>query len=54
MAVQTLDSNSDTSESSEDECQVFKSDCVEIEFKDTELEQLIQQEGPEQILQLTL
>jgi predicted aspartyl protease len=29
MAVQTSDSNSDTSEGSEDECQVFKSDCVE-------------------------
>jgi hypothetical protein len=54
MAVQTSDSNSDTSEGSEDECQVFKSDCVETKFKDTELEQLIQQEGPEQILQLTL
>jgi hypothetical protein len=54
MVVQTSDSNSDTSEDSEDECHVFKSDCVETEFKDTELEQLIQQEGPEQILQLTL
>ncbi len=42
MAVQTSDSNSDTSKGSEDECQVFKSDCVETEFKDTELEQLIQ------------
>ncbi len=42
MAVQTSDSNSDTSEGSEDECQVFKSDCAETEFKDTKLEQLIQ------------
>jgi hypothetical protein len=54
MVVQTSDSNSNTSEGSKDECQVLKSDCVETEFKDTELEQLIQQEGPEQILQLTL
>ncbi len=54
MDVRTSDSSSDASEDSEDERRMFEPVCVDSEFKDTELEQLVLQEGPEQILQLTL
>ncbi|CAM6077938.1 unnamed protein product [Sphagnum tenellum] len=52
--VRTSDSSSDASEDLEDERRMFKPVCVESEFEDTKLEQLVLQEGPEQILQLTL
>ncbi len=54
MDGRTSNSSSDASEDSEDERRVFEPVYVESEFKDTELEQLVLQEGPEQILQLTL
>ncbi|CAK9200406.1 unnamed protein product [Sphagnum troendelagicum] len=54
MDGRTSDSSSDAFEDSEDERRVFEPICAESEFKDTELEQLVLQEGPEQILQLTL
>ncbi|CAN5950576.1 unnamed protein product [Sphagnum jensenii] len=54
MDVRTSDSSSDASEDLEDERRMFEPVCVESEFEDTELEQLVLQEGPEQILQLTL
>jgi predicted aspartyl protease len=54
MDGQTSDLSSDASEDSEDERRVFEPVCAESKFKDTELEQLVLQEGPEQILQLTL
>jgi hypothetical protein len=53
MDGRTSDSSSDASEDSEDERQEFEPVCAESEFEDTELEQLVLQEGPEQILQLT-
>ncbi len=52
MDGQTSDLSSDAFEDSEDERRVFEPVCAESEFKDTELEQLVLQEGPEQILQL--
>jgi len=54
MDGRTSDSSSDASKDSEDERRVFEPVCAESKFKDTELEQLVLQEGPEQILQLTL
>jgi predicted aspartyl protease len=54
MDGRTSDSSSDASEDSEYERRVFEPVYAESEFKDTELEQLVLQEGPEQILQLTL
>ncbi|CAM6067966.1 unnamed protein product [Sphagnum tenellum] len=54
MDVQTPNSSSDASEDSEDGRRMCEPVCVESEFEDTELEQLVLQEGPKQILQLTL
>jgi hypothetical protein len=48
------ESDSDTSENSEEEHQLQEPICDESKFEDTELEQLVMREGPQQILQLTL
>jgi hypothetical protein len=47
-------SDSDTSEDCEEEHQQLKPISDESEFEDTELEELVLMEGPQQILQLTL
>jgi predicted aspartyl protease len=47
-------SDSDTSEDSEEEHQQLRPISEESEFGDTELEELVLMEGPQQILQLTL
>ncbi|CAN5950853.1 unnamed protein product [Sphagnum jensenii] len=51
---QVSSSDSDTSENSEKERQQLEPICDGSEFKDTELEELVTREGPQQILQLTL
>jgi hypothetical protein len=52
--VRMLNSNSDASENSGEEHQLREPICDGSEFEDTELEQLVTREGPQQILQLTL
>jgi predicted aspartyl protease len=51
---QMSESDSDSSENSEEEHQLQEPSCERTEFEDTELEQLVMREGPQQILQLTL
>jgi predicted aspartyl protease len=51
---QMSESDSDSSENSEKEQQLQEPSCGRTEFEDTELEQLVMREGPQQILQLTL
>jgi hypothetical protein len=51
---QMSESDSDSSENSEEEQQLQEPSCERTEFEDTELEQLVMREGPQQILQLTL
>jgi hypothetical protein len=48
------DLDSDASKDSEGEHQLHEPVCDGLEFEDTELEQLVMREGPQQILQLTL
>ncbi len=52
--VRMSDSDSDASENSQKEHQLCEPICDGSEFEDTELEQLVMREGPQQILQLTL
>jgi predicted aspartyl protease len=54
LDVRMSDSDSDASENSEEEHQLREPICDGLEFKDTELEELVMREGPQQILQLTL
>lgn len=54
MDVRMSDLSSDTSEDSKKERQLLEPVCDGSEFEDTELEELVLQEGPQQILQLTL
>ncbi|CAK9200632.1 unnamed protein product [Sphagnum troendelagicum] len=54
MDVRVLDSSSDTFEDPEEERQLFEPVCDGSKFEDTELEELILQEGPQQILQPSL
>jgi hypothetical protein len=48
--VRMSDSDSDASENSEEEHQLREPICDGSEFEDTELEQLVMREGPQQIL----
>jgi predicted aspartyl protease len=52
--VRMSNSDFDASKNSEEEHQLHEPICVGSEFEDTELEQLVIREGPQQILQLTL
>jgi hypothetical protein len=54
LDVRMSDSDSDASENSEEERQLREPIYDGSEFKDTELEELVMREGPQQILQLTL
>ncbi|CAM6060394.1 unnamed protein product [Sphagnum tenellum] len=48
------ESDSDSSESSEETTQLVENDEGASEFGDTEFEELVKKEGPQQILQLTM
>jgi hypothetical protein len=48
------ESDTDTGDDSEEELQSVEPIEGESEFRDTELEELVLKEGPQQILQLTL